>query len=214
VTSSGNTPGASSGTVTYLDAGTVTINGPAGSSLTNQALTKTNNIYSYTNIEGFSLPGQPTFTLPAGDYTLNSAGGADVGAFNSKITLASPLTVTGGLPTSVTRSAGLTLNWTGGNASDLVEIVGSSSTSTGTGASTVVTSTTFICLTTAGQRTFTVPASILNQLPATSGTNTGLLEVASGNLSNTFSASLKAGGAIDTGIFGSFLGIGVTATFQ
>jgi len=206
---------AATGTINYLDAGTVTITGPAGSSLTNQALNKTNNLYSYTNVEGISLPGQANFSLPAGDYTLNGAGGVDVGTFNTKMTLSPLLTVTGGLPNSVTRSAGLTLNWTGGNAADLVEIIGSSSTSTGTGTSTVTTTTTFICLTTAGAKTFNVPASVLNQLPANSGTATGLLEIASGNYSTTFSPTLKTGsGGTIPSFFGNFIGLGNSVTYQ
>src|ERR1035437_3873198 len=164
-TISGTTSGG--GTATFLDAGAVTINGPAGSSLTNQALTKTNNLYSLTNIEGFPLPGQTSFSLPAGTYTLNGAGGNDVGSFNTSITLRSPPPLSSPLPATVTRSAGLTLDWTGGNASDLVEILGGSSTSTGTGTSAVTSSAAFICITTAGQRTFTVPPSILIQLGPT-----------------------------------------------
>ncbi|MCX6629700.1 MAG: hypothetical protein NTW28_18945 [Candidatus Solibacter sp.] len=209
-TTSGGASGG--GSVTNLDAGTVTINGPAGSSLTNQALTKTSNAYSLTNIEGFSFPGQTAFSLPAGTYTVNGAGGNDVGTFNTSITLGSLLTLANPLPATVVRSAGLTLNWTGGNASDLVEIIGSSSTSTGTGSSTVTNSTTFICLTTAGQRTFTVPASVLTQLPAT--TTAGSLIVASGVTPATFTASLKAGGSIDSGSFSSFVGIGGAPAYQ
>jgi uncharacterized protein (TIGR03437 family) len=199
------------GSLTHLDAGVVTINGPAGSSLTNQALTKTNNSYSYSSFEGFSIPGYASFTLPAGSYTLNGAGGTDVGSFNTSITLASPLTLTGDLPSTVTRSAGLTLNWTGGNASDLVQIIGSSGTKTGTGDNAVTNTTEFICVTTAGQRTFTVPATILTQLPATTS---GSLFIASGNNSATFSATLKSDGSTISGNFGSFLGIGGAPAYQ
>ena len=187
---SGTGSTASTGTINYLDAGTVTITGPAGSSLTNQALNKANNIYSYTNIEG----SDPQHTRPAEFLTSGRRLHPEWrrrhrcrDLQHQTDPLASPLTVTGGLPNSVTRSAGVTLNWTGGNASDLVEIVGSSSTSTGSGTSTVTTTTSFICLTTAGAKTFTVPASVLNQLPANTGTATGLLEIASGNYSTTFS---------------------------
>jgi len=118
------------------------------------------------------------------------------------------------LPTTVNRSSPLTLNWTGGNASDMVEIIGSSGTTTGTGTSAVTSTTEFICLTTAGQKTFTVPASVLSQLPATTGTSTGLLEVASGNSSATFSPTLKANGQAIPSTFGSFLGIGALPTYQ
>lgn len=215
-TSSGATA-TPTGSLTYLDAGTVSINGPAGSSLSNQALTKTNNIYSYSSFEGLgvSIPGQANFSLPAGTYTLSGAGGPDVGSFSTSLTLGSPLVVTGGLPATVNRGAGLTLNWTGGNASDLVEIIGSSSTTTGTGSSTVTDATTFICTTTAGQKTFTVPASILTALPASTATNPGVLELASGSFSSTFTATLpKAGGSIDAGLFISLLGVGATPTYQ
>jgi uncharacterized protein (TIGR03437 family) len=209
-TSSGTSTG-SGGNLTHLDAGVVTINGPSGSGLTNQALTKTNNSYSYSTFEGFSIPGQASFTLPAGSYTLNGAGGNDVGSFNTSITLASPLTLTGDLPSTVIRSAGLTLNWTGGNASDSVEIIGSSGTKTGTGDNAVTNTTEFICITTAGQHTFTVPATILTQLPATTA---GSLFIASGSNSTTFSTTLKSDGSAISGYFGSFLGIGGAPAYQ
>jgi uncharacterized protein (TIGR03437 family) len=210
-TTSGSGSTASTGSLTYLDAGAVTVTGPAGSSLTNQVLTKTNNLYSVTNTEGISLPGQTNFSLPAGGYTLNGAGGNDVGTFNTSITLSSPLTITGGLPSSVTRSAGLTLNWTGGNSSDLVEIIGSASTTSGSGSSAVTNTSTFLCLTTAGQKTFTVPASILNQLPTAT---TGSLEVGTGSSPSTFTAPLKADNSSIGGTFASFVGIGATPAYQ
>ena len=207
---------ASTGSSTYLDAGVVTINGPSGSSLTNLALTKTSNSYSLTNIEGLGVPilGQTSFQLPAGSYTLNGTGGNDVGSFNTSLTLASALTVTGGLPSTVVRSSPLTINWTGGNASDMVEIIGLSSISTGTGSSAVTNSTEFLCVTTAGAGTFTVPASILTQLPATTASNTGVLEVASGNNTATFSATLKADGSSIPSTFGSYIGVGSLPTYQ
>jgi hypothetical protein len=212
VTSGGSST--STGSSTDLDAGVVTINGPSGSGLSNLALTKTDNSYGIQNFEGLGLPGQTNFTLPAGSYSLSGAGGTDVGTFSTSITLASPLTLSSPLPTAVVRSTPLTLNWTGGNASDLVEIIGSTSTSTGGGTTTVTTTTEFICVTTAGAKTFTVPTSVLSQLQPTTGTNAGLLEVASGNVGATFTASLKAGGSIDNGSFSSFLGIASTPTYQ
>ena len=206
----------STGSSTNLDAGVVTINGPSGSSLSNLALTKTSNDYSLTNIEGLgvTIPGQTAFSLPAGSYTLTGAGGNDVGSFNTSLTLGSPLTLSAPLPTNVVRSSPLTLNWTGGIASDKVEIVGAVSTSTGTGSTEVTTMTEFLCVTTVGAGTFTVPASILSQLPATTGTNLGILEVASFNTSATFSATLKADGTAIPSTFGSYIGIGSEPTYQ
>jgi hypothetical protein len=118
------------------------------------------------------------------------------------------------LPTNVVRSSPLTLNWTGGIASDKVEIVGAVSTSTGTGSTEVTTTSEFLCVTTVGAGTFTVPASILSQLPATTGTNVGILEVASFNTSATFSATLKADGSAIPSTFGSYIGIGSEPTYQ
>ncbi|MEO8369546.1 MAG: hypothetical protein ABI806_10120, partial [Candidatus Solibacter sp.] len=59
-------------------------------------------------------------------------------------------------------------------------------------------------------RTFTVPSSVLTQLPAT---DTGILYVASGAYT-TFNAPLKAGGNIDAGVFTSFVGIGATPAYR
>ena len=150
------------------------------------------------------------FTLPAGSYTLAGAGGNDVGSFSTSLTLATAITVTGGLPSTVPESSPLTINWTGGNASDMLEIVGASSTNTGTGANQVTTSTEFICVTTAGAKTFTVPSSILTQLPATAN---GSLLVLSGNTNAPFTATLKADGSSIPGTFGSFVGVGAAPAY-
>jgi uncharacterized protein (TIGR03437 family) len=197
-----------------LDAGSVTINGPAASGLSNKLLNQDPNSYTYSlnlGIEGgLSIPGSINASLVAGSYTVNGAGGKDVGRFNATVNLGASLNVTGGLPATVVRSAGLPLSWTGGNASDLVQIIGSSGTTTGTGANTVVDSWLFVCTTNAGAGSFTVPASVLTQLPASA---TGSLFVASGAVS-TFSAPLTAGGNIDNGAFVSFVGTGATPAYQ
>lgn len=215
------------GTVTYLDAGAITLNGPSGSSITNLAYKQDpSNLYSLALAsEGLpSIPGVSggTGTIVAGKYTLTGAGGKDVKAFSASVTAGSPLTITGGLPTTVIRNSGLTLNWTGGLSSDLVEIFGTSSTSTGTGANLTTDTWSFICFTTAGPGTFTVPASILNQLPAAAlsanGSGGGFLFVystvnpTSGN--GLFSADLTAGGSIDGGFFLPTVGVGAQASYQ
>ena len=203
--------------LTNLDAGAVTLNGPSGTGLNSQKLTETGNSYSYT----LSAPGQTSNgSLLAGQYILTGAGGNDVGSFNTSITIGPPLTLNSPLPTNVTESAGLTLNWTGGNASDVVEIIGDSGTFTGTGANQVTSITEFICSTTAGQRTFTVPASILTQLPVitqaqvTAGTATGLLEVASGPPAVSFNATLKKDGSTIPSTFSSSVGTAGLCTYQ
>jgi uncharacterized protein (TIGR03437 family) len=201
-----------SGGGTLLDAGAITLTGPAGSSLTNVALTDSSDAYSLTIGSIAGIPGGVNGTIVAGTYTLNGAGGKDVGKFTASVTIGSPLTVTGGLPTTVARSAGMTLNWTGGNATDIVEIIGVSSAS-----ATSSSSTEFVCTTTAGQRTFTVPSSVLTQLPA-SAANAGFLEVVStpsptsGN--GEFTAPLTSGGSIDLGTFFALTGIAGELTWQ
>jgi uncharacterized protein (TIGR03437 family) len=203
-----------------LDAGTVTLNGPSGSGITNQPFTEDPNTFLYSlnlGTEGFQLPGSLNATLVAGTYAVAGAGGKDVGSFNAQITLGTPLTLSPGLPSSVNRSAGLTLNWTGGNPSDLVEIVGSSSTTTGTGASAIYDTWTFICTTNAGAQTFTVPSSILLQLPAIAASSTtggGFLEFASAVNPTSFTAPLTAGGSIDSGTFLSLIGYGALVSYQ
>ena len=154
-----------------------------------------------------------------GTYTLTGAGGNDVGPFNTSITIGPPLTLTSPLPTTVTESAGLTLNWTGGNASDVVDIIGASYTTSGTGANQVTNTTEFICTTTAGQKTFTVPASILTQLPIppplrSPGTPNGYLEVVSGATPVNFNATLKADGSNIPSVFASFVGTGGSVVYQ
>jgi hypothetical protein len=217
-----NTVVTSSG-ATYLDAGAITLNGPGASNITNAALTETSNVYSLSislQATGITIPpgeaGIPNASIVPGTYTLKGAGGKDVGPFNASLTLGTLLTITGGLPATVTRSAGLTLNWTGGNSTDVVEIFGSSGSSSA--------SASFFCITTAGAGTFTVPASILNQLPAvtvqaiTAGTATGSLSVLSSPTpasgSSLFSAPLTAGGSISGATFLALLGFEGTASYQ
>ena len=206
-----------------LDAGVVTLNGPSGSNISNQQLSELDNAYFQVLGETglpTSIPGVGNGQLVAGQYTLAGAGGKDVGKFNATLTLGTPLTVTGGLPATVNRSAGLPLAWTGGNSSDLVYISGYAGTTTGTGTTAVTNATEFICITTAGQGSFTVPSSILSQLPAVSasaisgGTGSSFLVVEStSNGSNTFTASLTAGGTVNGG-FLALIGVADSPVYQ
>ena len=196
---------------TLLDAGALTITGPPGSNITNVSLKETSNTYSATLTSFPGVPGGNNGSIIAGTYTVTGAGGTDVGKFTASVSIGSPLTITGGLPTTIVRSQGIPLTWTGGNSTDIVEIFGSSQTSS------TAQATSFICITTAGQKGFTVPSSITNQLPA-SGANLGSLDVfstvnpTSGN--GLFTAPLTAGGNIDAGFFLALSGSGGQATYQ
>jgi hypothetical protein len=161
--------------------------------------------------------GGPNGTLAAGTYNLAGAGGTGVESFNTSITLGSPLTVTGGLPSTVVRSQGLPLTWTGGNSTDVVSIVGYSGTTTGTGASAVTTASEFICLTTAGTGGFTVSSQVLDQLqatPASSAGGAGYLSVSSGPQPVSFAPALTAGGGTIASTFSASVGTAGSVTYQ
>ncbi len=194
-----------------LDAGKLTLTGPSGSNLTNTPYIESS-AYAYSlsvGYEGAPIPpgsGFGTGIIVPGTYTLAAAGGNDVKAVSVNLNL-SPLTVTGGLPSTVTRGSGLTLNWTGGNAGDLVEIGGESVTISASGEA----GASFVCFTTADQKTFTVPASILSQLQPVSAaaesnnTGSGSLNIFS-TTSTTFTATRVADGSSIPSTFSGLTG--------
>jgi hypothetical protein len=158
-----------------------------------------------------------------GTYSLKGAGGKGVGPFTASVSLG--LSLNGGLPTNVVRSSGLTLNWTGGNATDVVEIIGSASTTSGTSPNLTIDTAGFVCTTAANKGTFTVPASVLTQLPAVPAATSGTIPTSYGYLSiystvnpssgnGLFTAPLTAGGNIDYGYFLGFFGSSGTVTYQ
>jgi uncharacterized protein (TIGR03437 family) len=222
-TTTSGTTSAISGGPTYLDAGAVTLNGPAASNIANllfiEDLDPNSASYnSYSLALATSLPGSGTGTIVAGQYTVAGAGGNDVGKFSTSLTLGSPITVTGGLPQVINRSTGLPLSWTGGSATDIVEVFGSSGTTTGSGTSAVTDSWSFVCFATAGAGSFTVPSSVLQQLPPSTSSSTGpgrgFVQVASSVTPVSFTAPLTAGGNIDAGFFFAYLGSSGLATYQ
>ena len=199
-----------------LDAGKVTLTGPAGSNLNNTPFTETNNTYELNiGLEGTStpIPGFGNGVIVAGTYTIHGAGGTDVNPFDATVNLGTPLTVTGGLPTSIVRANGIPLAWTGGNPNDLVAIIGSTTQGTGTSASTV----TFVCYTTAGKGGFNVPSSVTNQLFAVP-TSGGLISVASGVFPTSgnglFNFTLASDNSSHPGTFTALVGTGGQAAYQ
>jgi uncharacterized protein (TIGR03437 family) len=197
-----------------LDAGQVTLNGPSGSNLSSTPFTETSNIYSLgIGIEGASMtiPGYGNGKIIAGTYTLAAAGGTGVNAFNTSIALATPLSITGGLPTTIVRANGVSLAWTGGNSTDLVEIFGGTTPSNNTG------TVSFVCFTTAGTGGFNVPASITDQLLAVP-TSGGSIGVASGTFpssgSGFFNFTLVSDGSSHQGTWSALVGISGAATYQ
>lgn len=201
-----------------LDAGNVTLSGPSGSNLSNTPFTETNNVYLLgIGIEGGSTqPGYGNGKLVTGSYALAGAGGADVNSFNVSISMNPSLVITGGLPATIVRANGLTLAWTGGNASDTLTISGGSSQISGGN----ITGASFVCVTTVGQGGFTVPASILTQLAAvtaaqeTNGTADGSLSVGWGPAPVPFNATRVADGSTISSVLAAGFTIGGSAVYQ
>jgi len=190
---------------TGLDAGTVTLTGPAASNIGTQTFKEDAKSMGYSLT--LATSGLPTGiggtgTITGGQYTLNGAGGKDVGKFSTSLTLGTPLFTPAALPSTVTRASGVTLTWTGGGASDPVTITGGSSTSTD--------SWVFICTTTAGTGGFTVSNQVLNLIPASTN---GLLTVGDSTAPVSFSPSLTAGGTVAS-TFYSLISSGGQVTYQ
>jgi uncharacterized protein (TIGR03437 family) len=213
----GTVPAILPSTSTNLDAGRITLSGPSGSNLTNAGLAENSGIYQLAiNGQGSGMNGN----IVPGTYTLNAEGGTGVGPFSATLILGAPLTLAAALPSTVTRSQGLTINWTGGNTSDVVTVAGTATTIT----NDFQTGATFVCVTTAGAGGITVPPSILNQLPAVTAaqianlSGNGTLSVNTGstpsNGNGLFTAPLVAGGSIANATFIRAVEIGVTPAYQ
>src|SRR5579872_535598 len=142
-------------TTVNLDAGPqLTSNGPNGTQL---ALRLNGLGVGFT----YSASNVPNTYLAAGQYALSGPGGADVGAFSGNLNTVADLVVTNPSNFSlINRSGGVTVNWTGGEQSNLVFISGSSATLNGA----TITGNAFICSQNVSAGQFTVPASILAQL--------------------------------------------------
>ena len=221
------------GTAKFLDAGTaLTLNGPG---ITNKAVPKSapgTNVYSATLgdptgglFPGIVIPGQtPSAGITAGTFTLAGNGGTEVGAFSASVRVPAPIVWTNQASFStVVRSSGLTVNWTGGEATDVVTIFGISGVRAGgTTENPIFDTSTFICTAKGDARTFSVPAAVLTQLaPSTGslidGTGVGVLalqQTTSSEANGRFSAPLRAGGNIDLGIFTYAIGGLTTVTWR
>lgn len=207
--------------VTALDAGTLTLNGPG---VANRALTKTpQNSYALqiSNPAAALTGGGGARVIAPGTYTLAGTGGSAVGSFTANLQVGQPVTWTNRTQiTQVVRSQPLTINWSGGTSDDLVSIVGAAGT-LAAGTQDQYDGATFICTARATAGTFTVPPSILQQMPAAEGLtlsgltpNTNSIAVLIVNASSTnpangrFSAPLVGGGTVEFGLFTYSFGAG------
>jgi hypothetical protein len=166
---------------TALDADAISVTGPAGTQQIPEVVTG-----------AYSLQPSSTF-FPAtfGTFTFTGAGGKDVGPFTVSISYSNPLSWTNmNAITSITRSQGVTIDWTGGASGTYVYIYGSPSNNTGT------LSVGFACYAPVSANQFTIPSYALLALPPSSSAN-GSLTVDNYAPSQPFSATgLTTGNAL------------------
>jgi uncharacterized protein (TIGR03437 family) len=150
---------------TPLDAGSLSVAGPAGTQSVPEAQNTT-----ATGPTGSYSAALPAGFIPAtgGSFTFMATGGttagASVGAFTTTLSFSDPLVWSNmDSITAVNRAQGLTVTWTGGS-SDTDVIIKGSSTSAVAG---VIVS--FLCSASAATGQFLVPSYILDTLPAGSG---------------------------------------------
>lgn len=158
-------------TTTGLDAGNISVTGPTGT----QQLTAT------PTLLGSYVSQLPSGFIPAtgGAFTFAGTGGKDVGAFSVNVNYTNPLSWTNmSAITSVNRSQGVTVNWTGGAPNTYVFIGGSSSSG--------AASASFTCYAPASAGQLTVPSYVLLALPPS---NMGSLSVENSTTPQSFTAS-------------------------
>ena len=201
-----------------LDAGAqLTLNGPnaAGKAVPREPDSKTYYLSLYSSgVGGVGRSGNSTLTQ--GTYTLSGTGGTDIGAFTASVEFPGDFAWTNqaAIPDPIPRGSALTVNWTGGG-SGLVTIAGTSmKQSGGTPQNPIYDAAIFDCIAQASAGTFTVPSSVLQQLPAvgsdmTTGSFGSLSVLAIPDVTKgqgVFSAPLTAGGTIDHGFFSYSVG--------
>jgi len=184
--------------ITYLDAGaSLLLAGPFGNKSVPRSIVGDSIVYSSTLDQTGSM-------LSPGAYTISGSGGADVGVFMANYTLAQPFTWTNQSSiSSVNRSNGVTVNWTGGNPSAYVTISGSSSITTPT------VTAAFTCTARVSDRSFTVPSIVLLALPPSEPGRPGVLSVST----NDFQPFDPPPGIESAGVVGTY-SYGGLVTYQ
>jgi uncharacterized protein (TIGR03437 family) len=189
-----------------LDAGSLTVTDPQNNSK-GLSRSTTAGTAGYYALLPTSMP-----AMQPGQWTMKGTGGADIGAFTGTMTVPAPLACTNcdganGIST-IDRTKPLVVQWTGGGGSSDYVQIGGLSTAVSTADATKNVAVIFSCTAHASDGQFSVPVSILSQLPQSSAdilaTNTGALVLVNvlGNSGTTFTAPLTAGGNIDLGFFG------------
>lgn len=193
-----------------LDAGEIDISGP---NLSTMPLTKTSSSFG----PGYSLQLSNGTLQSGGTYTLTGKGGTQVGPFTVSTTMPADFTVTNlSSINGITRSAPLTVNWTGSGFAD-VAIVASSLVYNTSGMAEEVT---VACYAAANLGTFSVPTAALAYLdPVAPGSllSSGSLTVSTvpvaltsktaiGAASTQLTPPLVGGGSVNYGVFEGSVG--------
>jgi hypothetical protein len=188
--------GASVPSLEGLEAGTISLTGPAGLAVT---------LASQFGLKGAFTASLAAGAIPSsgGTFTFHGSGGTDVGSFTTAITLANPLLTWTNMSAAATidKTQAVTVTWTGGNPGTYVVISGTSSKTPATNPPIIAGFTCRIAVE-AGQ--FTVPSYILLGLPAGSGGT--LLQ---NDVMSTFSAT-----GLDSTYAGATISSNVASTFR
>lgn len=200
---------------TFLDAGPViNVNGPNGTKQLPQMMPAPGVLTYFLQVGGgiaiptpFPIPGLPGVLPPyldPGTYTIdNGSGGADVGPFTASLTVPSPGFMWSNADANLTivRSAGVDIQWSGGDPNTMVLIQGVSRSATQSGS--------FTCAV-PNNGEFLVTPDVLSLLPASPATATAGNSL---SVSNSTMANISAPG-IDLGVFTYEAGFVRTVVYQ
>src|ERR1039458_9386646 len=165
VTETGASGTTTTTTTTAIDAGTITVTGPVGGTVTLTSSTFAGIGLYYAQLAAGAIP------TSGGTFTFKGSGGSVspfIGPFTASLTFPNPILTwtNSNNAATVTRSSGLGVSWTGGSSGTYV-IIGGSSSATVAGQSV---SGSYTCIAPVSAGSFTVPSYVLATLPGGSGT--------------------------------------------
>ncbi len=173
--------GSAIGTITGLNAGTLTVTPPGGGPITMQSIPQSPGTY-FAQISSVPASGG-TFAFQG----TGASGANTVGSFTATVNFPNPLIswTNQSASASVTRASGQTYTWSGGAPGTYVTMSGSASSGAASGG--------YTCIAPVEAGSFTVPAYILSGLPSANGTS---MLMNSTNYSTFTAAGLDYGFAI------------------
>lgn len=197
-----------------LDAGLeIRVSGANGTKQLTEELQQTG---FYTAFLGGSAGGVAPYLDP-GSYTFSATGGADVGAFQGQVQMPPAVTWTNAAAiTTVDRSQGVTLTWTGGAADGFVYISGYSvaqptSQQTTSNASAAAL---FLCSALASAGKFTVPPVVLLALPPSGIISGSPLPLGGMGLVSVARPKAFTAAGLDVGLASASLAVSQITTFK